>query len=147
MRLVLAAAILPLTAASLIGGATFAADSSKAVLDHHVAQMKAGSRVTLPREHAERGAMVVGGEVAAGGARHGDGAMIVFDPGETAEIEAATDARVMLLGGAPLDGPRHVWWNFVSSAPERLEKAKSDWKDGRFARIPGDDAEFIPLPS
>ena len=51
----------------------------------------------------------------------------------------------MLLGGAPLDGPRHIWWNFVSSSKERIEQAKADWKEGRFARVPG-DKEFIPLP-
>ena len=51
----------------------------------------------------------------------------------------------MLLGGAPMDGPRHIWWNFVSSSKERIEKAKADWKEGRFAKVPG-DSEFIPLP-
>ena len=51
----------------------------------------------------------------------------------------------MLLGGAAMDGPRHIWWNFVSSSKERIEKAKADWKDGRFAKVPG-DPEFIPLP-
>jgi redox-sensitive bicupin YhaK (pirin superfamily) len=51
----------------------------------------------------------------------------------------------MLLGGAPMDGPRHIWWNFVSSSKERIEKAKADWKEGRFAKVPG-DPEFIPLP-
>ncbi|HEY2836902.1 MAG TPA: pirin-like C-terminal cupin domain-containing protein, partial [Rhizomicrobium sp.] len=55
-------------------------------------------------------------------------------------------ARVMLLGGAPLDGPRHIWWNFVSSSRERIEQAKTDWRTGRFGTVPGDDKEFIPLP-
>ena len=109
------------------------------------ARMRGGSRIALPDEYAERGAMVVGGVVEAGGARHEDGAMIAFDKGEKAEISAVGDARVMLLGGAPLDGERHVWWNFVSSSRERMEKAKADWKEGRFARIPG-ETEFIPLP-
>jgi redox-sensitive bicupin YhaK (pirin superfamily) len=54
-------------------------------------------------------------------------------------------AKVMLLGGAPMDGPRHIWWNFVSSSKERIEKAKADWKENRFAKVPG-DPEFIPLP-
>jgi redox-sensitive bicupin YhaK (pirin superfamily) len=52
----------------------------------------------------------------------------------------------MLLGGAPLDGPRHIWWNFVSSSKDRIERAKQEWKDGTFGLIPGDDKEFIPLP-
>jgi redox-sensitive bicupin YhaK (pirin superfamily) len=110
------------------------------------AQMKDGSTLALPDEYEERGAMVVGGIVEAGGARHEDGAMILFDKGERAEIKADGDARVMLLGGAPLDGPRHVWWNFVSSSRERLEQAKADWKAMRLGTIPGDDSEFIPLP-
>ena len=110
------------------------------------AQMKDGSTLALPDEYEERGAMVVGGIVEAGGARHDDGAMILFDKGELAEIKAIGDTRVMLLGGAPLDGPRHVWWNFVASSRERLDRAKTDWKAMRFGTIPGDDKEFIPLP-
>jgi redox-sensitive bicupin YhaK (pirin superfamily) len=110
------------------------------------AQLKAGSTVALPDEYEERGAMVVGGTVEAGGSTHGDGAMILFDKGERAEIKAVDNARVMLLGGAPLDGPRHVWWNFVSSSRERLERAKADWKAKRLGTIPGDAVEFIPLP-
>ena len=110
------------------------------------AQMKSGSTLALPDEYEERGAMVVGGNVEAGGARHEDGAMILFDKGELAAITAVGDARVMLLGGAPLDGPRHVWWNFVSSSRERLERGKADWRAMRFGVIPGDDKEFIPLP-
>jgi redox-sensitive bicupin YhaK (pirin superfamily) len=110
------------------------------------ARLRAGSRIALPEDYAERGAMVVGGAVEAGGARHEDGAMIVFEAGEPAEIRADGEARVMLLGGAPLDGHRHVWWNFVSSSMDRIEKAKIDWKAGNFARIPG-ETEFIPLPT
>jgi len=110
------------------------------------AQMKDASTLALPEEYEERGAMVVRGTVESGGARHETGAMILFDKGERAEIKASGDARVMLLGGAPLDGPRHVWWNFVSSSHERLERAKADCKAMRLGTIPGDDREFIPLP-
>ncbi|HEY8949202.1 MAG TPA: pirin family protein [Rhizomicrobium sp.] len=110
------------------------------------AVMKDGSTLTLPTEYAERGVMVVAGRVESDGQSLGDGGMIVFDKGEHAEISAMGDSRVMLLGGAPLDGERHVWWNFVASSRERIEKAKDDWKSGRFAKIPGDDKEFIPLP-
>jgi len=110
------------------------------------AQIKAGGTLTMPQEYQERGAMVVGGTLESGGAVHGDGAMILFEAGETGVLNAATDARVMLLGGAPLDGERHVSWNFVASSRERIERAKTDWKAGNFGRIPGDDKEFIPLP-
>jgi redox-sensitive bicupin YhaK (pirin superfamily) len=110
------------------------------------AQLKAGATITLPDDYAERGAMVVGGTVTSGGAEHGDGAMMVFEPDERAAITAKTDARVMLLGGAPLDGERHVWWNFVSSSRARIEQAKAEWKSFAYGKIPGDDVEFIPLP-
>ena len=72
--------------------------------------------------------------------------MIVFAPGAQVVLHAITDARIALLGGAPLDGERHIWWNFVSSSTDRIEQAKEDWKQGRLAKVPGDEAEFIPLP-
>ena len=60
---------------------------------------------------------------------------------------AQSNARVMLLGGEPMDGPRHIWWNFVSSSKDKIEAAKDDWKRGRFAIVPGDETDFIQLPS
>jgi redox-sensitive bicupin YhaK (pirin superfamily) len=59
---------------------------------------------------------------------------------------ASEPTRLALVGGAPLDGKRHIWWNFVSSSPERLQQAKRDWKAGRFPRVAGDESEFTPLP-
>ena len=58
----------------------------------------------------------------------------------------ADGARLLLLGGAVMDGPRFIFWNFVSSSRERIEQAKADWKAGHFAKVTGDDKEFIPLP-
>jgi hypothetical protein len=76
----------------------------------------------------------------------GVGDLAVLASGTPVEVLAGTaGAKLMLLGGAPLDGPRHIWWNFVSSSKERIEQAKADWKEGRFAKVPG-DKEFIPLP-
>jgi redox-sensitive bicupin YhaK (pirin superfamily) len=72
--------------------------------------------------------------------------MLVFRDGAAASLEAHDASRIALIGGAPLDGERHVWWNFVSSRPERIEQAKEDWRSGRFPKVPGDDQEFIPLP-
>jgi redox-sensitive bicupin YhaK (pirin superfamily) len=70
----------------------------------------------------------------------------VLATGVAADLVAgANGAKVMLLGGATMDGPRHIWWNFASSTKERIEQAKADWRDGRFAMVPG-DPEFIPLP-
>jgi redox-sensitive bicupin YhaK (pirin superfamily) len=70
---------------------------------------------------------------------------VVLDRGATHALRAKTPLKAMLFGGEPLDGPRHLWWNFVSSSKERIEQAKQDWLDGRFGKVPGDD-EFIPLP-
>lgn len=72
--------------------------------------------------------------------------MLVLASGASVELEACRDARVMLLGGASLDGERQLWWNFVSSRRERIEQAKRDWKGGRFPKVPGDETEFIELP-
>ena len=73
------------------------------------------------------------------------GQLLVFRPGDRITIAAATEAHIILLGGAAMDGPRYIWWNFVSSRKERIEQAKADWKAGRFAMVAG-DSEFIPLP-
>ena len=73
--------------------------------------------------------------------------MLVFRAGDRMALRAGPrGARVLLLGGAAMDGPRHLFWNFVSSSRERIEQAKADWKAGRFSKVPGDEAEFIPLP-
>jgi redox-sensitive bicupin YhaK (pirin superfamily) len=110
------------------------------------ARMDDGATLEMTGEHEERAIFVVGGSVLINGEAHSDGTMIVLDPNEKATIVARGAARAMLLGGAPLDGPRHLWWNFVSSSKDRIERAKSDWNAGRFGKIPGDDVEFIPLP-
>jgi redox-sensitive bicupin YhaK (pirin superfamily) len=72
--------------------------------------------------------------------------MLVFAPGVEAVLHSQSASRVVLLGGAPIDGVRHIWWNFVSSSRERIEKAKQDWKQRRFANVPGDEDQFVPLP-
>jgi redox-sensitive bicupin YhaK (pirin superfamily) len=82
----------------------------------------------------------------AGGQRQGPGRLLVFKPGDKIGITAATNAHFVIAGGAPMDGPRHIWWNFVSSRKERIEQAKAEWKAGRFGKVPGDEIEFIPLP-
>ena len=72
--------------------------------------------------------------------------MLIFRPGDRITIKAVKPARMMFLGGTAMEGPRHIWWNFVSSRKERIEAAKEDWKTGRFGPVP-DETEFIPLPS
>jgi redox-sensitive bicupin YhaK (pirin superfamily) len=110
------------------------------------ATLDAGTTLTVPDEHPERAAYVAEGAVLCDGQEHAMGTMLTFRAGVVVKLTARTAARVMLLGGAPLDGPRHIYWNFVSSSKERIERAKNDWKEERFPKIPGDDQEFIPLP-
>tara|TARA_R110002072_G_scaffold66874_2_gene164401 strand:+ start:1946 stop:2821 length:876 start_codon:yes stop_codon:yes gene_type:complete len=109
---------------------------------------EAPSRATidLPDDHEERAIYVVSGEITVDGEAVEGGRMVVFAAGSTPDIATTTDTRFMQLGGAPLDGKRTVWWNFVSSDKERLEAAKARWKAGGFGTVPGDAEEFIPLP-
>ena len=105
----------------------------------------AGAMLELPLEHAERAAYVVEGSIDLEGRSFAEGTLLVFTKGEAVKLRAKTASRIALLGGAPLESPRHIWWNFVASTPERIERAKRQWADGRFAKVPGDN-EFIPLP-
>ncbi len=105
-----------------------------------------GATLAVPDEYEQRGIFVVGGDAEVNGELHGDGTMILLAPKEEVTIRGAGNTRVMLLGGAPLDGERHLWWNFVASDKARIERAKDDWRSGRIGTIPGDDKEFIPLP-
>ena len=106
-----------------------------------------GARLPLPEQHEERGAYVVEGSVEVGGVTFEAGRMLVFRAGDALALTAGPGgARVLMLGGAVMDGPRYLYWNFVASSRERLEQAKADWKGGKFPTVPGDDKEFIPLP-
>ncbi|HEX7811470.1 MAG TPA: pirin family protein [Burkholderiales bacterium] len=108
------------------------------------ASMRIRSSLTLMPEHEERAAYIVQGALEVEDEVYNAGTLLVFAPGESAELTAFGNSRVALLGGAPV-GERHIWWNFVSSSLERIESAKRDWKEGRFAQVPG-ETEFIPLP-
>ena len=108
-------------------------------------RLEAGGTLTLPPEHEERAVYLAEGQASVGGSPLGAGQMAVLAPGATVRLAAIQDVRAMLLGGAALDGPRHLWWNLVSSSPERIERAKADWAAGRFPKVPG-ETEFIPLP-
>jgi len=110
------------------------------------AHLTAGTVLPLDADYEERAVYVITGEVEIGGDRYGPERLLVLKPGDRITVNAATDAHVIVVGGAAMDGPRHIWWNFVSSRKERIEAAKADWKAGRFDIVPGDTAEFIPLP-
>ena len=109
------------------------------------ATLEAGATLTIEAEHEDRALYPVAGTVTIAGTRFGTGQLIALQAGVLLELQAESEARVIVIGGAPLDGPRHLWWNFVSSRLERIEQAKADWAAGRFAKVAGDDA-FIPLP-
>lgn len=106
----------------------------------------------MPDDHEDRGAYVLQGSVQVAGQSFGAGQMLVFRPGDRISVHAeGQGARLMLLGGATMEGPRYIWWNFVASSKERIEAAKEawragDWMHGRFRLPPDDNAEFIPAP-
>jgi len=108
--------------------------------------LEAGARLPLPAEHEERGIYISEGSLTIAGDRHEAGRLLVFKAGDEITLSTETGARFMMLGGEPMDGPRYIWWNFVSSSKEKLEAAKDDWKRARFSIVPGDEKEFIPLP-
>jgi redox-sensitive bicupin YhaK (pirin superfamily) len=111
------------------------------------AALSPGAALPLPEEHEERGAYIVQGAVEVTGTRFEAGRMLLFRAGDRLALRAGPEgARLLLLGGAAMDGPRFIFWNFVSSSRERIEQAKADWKAGRFEKVPGDEREFIPLP-
>ncbi len=107
--------------------------------------LAAGARLPLDPVVEERALYLVAGRLRIGPDEHEAGRLLVLAPGDRLTVEALEPARLMYLGGAPLDGPRYLWWNFVSSRKDRIEAAKADWQAGRFAVVPG-DGEYIPLP-
>jgi len=110
------------------------------------AELAAGTELIVDDEHAERAAYVVDGELGCDGQTFGAATLIVLRPQARAVLSAHTAANIVLIGGAPLDGPRHIWWNFVSTSQDRIEQAKADWRNERFAKVVGDEIERVPLP-
>ena len=114
--------------------------------------LAARARFPLPVDHEDRGIYITEGSVSIAGQEFQAGQMMVFRPGDAITVAAGDrGARLMALGGATLNGPRHIWWNFVASSRERIEAAKQEWREarwgqGRFDLPPGDRDEHIPLP-
>ncbi len=126
-------------------GATSPVDFPHATLFAE-AVLAPGAVLPLDPDYDERAVYVASGEIDVAGDRFEAGRLLVFRPGDRISILATAQSRLMLLGGEPMDGPRHIWWNFVSSSKERIAQAKEDWRAKRFALVPGDEREFIPLP-
>ena len=108
--------------------------------------MKAGAAIPIEAEADERAVVVALGDASLDGERLDRYSLYILKPGEAMTLRAASDARVMLLGGEAFTTPRHLWWNFVSSSRDRINEAKHDWKDRKFPLVPGDSEEYIPLP-
>ncbi len=104
-----------------------------------------GAEFVLDDVHPERAIYIVSGAVRCAGERHWAHRLLTLKAGQPVVLHAETASRVLVIAGSPLDGPRHHYWNFVSSRPERIELAKRDWATGRFSPVPG-ESEFIPLP-
>lgn len=113
---------------------------------HAEAVLAPGSVLPLDDDYDERAIFVMSGEIDIAGDTFGAGRLLVFKAGDCISVLALSNARLMLLGGEPMDGPGHIWWNFVSSSQDRIRAAKEDWKQKRFALVPGDEKDFIPLP-
>ena len=109
--------------------------------------LEPGAALPVDTAHEERAVYVVSGAVNIGSDRFPSGQLLVLRPGAITIRNVENEStRIVLVGGETMDGPRHIWWNFVSSRPERIEQAKADWKARRFDTVPGDAEEFIPLP-
>ncbi len=109
-------------------------------------ELGSGGSIPLDAEADERAVMLVGGEAELDGAALDAFTLYVLQPDHEGRLSSGNGARLMLMGGGAFSTPRHVFWNFVSSSRDRINQAKDDWKAMRFATIPGDDEEFIPLP-
>ena len=133
---------------TLIAGAAFGLSSpvhTESSTFYAELRLQAGHSLAFPIDIEERAIYICEGSIELAGTTYTAGNLLVLKPAQEARITAVIDCLCMLLGGAPLDAPRLLYWNFVSSRPDRIEQAKNDWKQGRFEKIPGDD-EFIPLP-
>lgn len=108
-------------------------------------QMSENGVVYFPKDYQERAVYSAQGAIEVDGVLYPESELLILAPNRDVRIVAPHGARVLVFGGEPLDGPRHLWWNFVSSSKDRIEQAKADWVDGRFAQVPGEN-EFIPLP-
>lgn len=130
--------------AGALGGLRSAVETSSPLF-YAEAVLAAGAALPLAPEYDERAVFVVEGAIEVAGTPVRQGDLAVLRRGGEALVRAEGPARLLLLGGEPMDGPRHVSWNFVSSSRERLLQAASDWRAQRFPRIPG-ETRYLPLP-
>lgn len=108
--------------------------------------LDAGIKINFPGNAEEQAIYTVSGRIKIGEIIYDASQMLILKSGAEITVQAIDNAHFIILGGATMDGPRYIWWNFVSSSKDRIEQAKADWKAGNFGKIPGDAHEFIPLP-
>lgn len=135
--------------ARIIAGSAFGKTSALATASQTLYAdllVTAGRSMPIDATCEERALYTISGTIKIAGDSFEAGQLLILRPGDAITLSATTNARVMLFGGAPMEGPRYIWWNFVSSRPERIEQAKEEWRRGRFDTVPGDEADFIPLP-
>jgi redox-sensitive bicupin YhaK (pirin superfamily) len=134
--------------ARVIAGSAFGQTSPVGMLSDWLyaeVVLEADARAPLDPDQEDRAIYVVEGEVEIAGERFEGPRLLIFRPGDRITVRALRRSRLMFFGGAAMEGPRYIWWNFVSSRLERIEEAKEEWKSGRFKPVPG-ETEFIPLP-
>jgi redox-sensitive bicupin YhaK (pirin superfamily) len=132
----------------VVAGTAYGATAPTGVLSatlYVAARLAAGASLAVDLGHEQRAVYVVAGTVLCGERPVAPGSMMVLPPGAERSLRASTAAQVLLIGGAPLAGERHLYWNFVSSSEERIERAKADWRDGRFPKVPGDEVHSSTL--
>jgi redox-sensitive bicupin YhaK (pirin superfamily) len=133
----------------LIAGSLYGARAPVATLSdmfYADVTLAADARLPVATDHEQRALYIIRGRVDIDGSSFDAGQLVVLRPQQAITVSAPAPSQLLLLGGAPMDGPRHVWWNFVSSSTERIEQAKADRREGRLGSVPG-DPEFIPLPT
>lgn len=138
----------PLTCRLLAGTALGRSSPVETPIDLFYLAVEAASEATLviPAEHEERAVYVLLGSVRLDGVTLSPGQLANLPPGTPVEAEFSQGTIAVVFGGAPLDGPRYLDWNFVASNKELIAAAKERWRNGGFPRVPGDEEEFIPLP-
>lgn len=137
------------TTARLIAGEAFGAKSPLVTASETLyadIELAPGARIAIEPSVTERALYTISGEVDVAGQVFPAARLLVLRPGDQIVVRATSPARIMLFGGEPMEGPRWIWWNFVSSRKERIEQAQEEWRRGRFDTVPGDETEFIPLP-
>ncbi len=132
----------------LIAGSLYGATSPVEVsspLFYADITMPAGTTLPIPATYEERAVYLISGSIDLAGSTFDTAQLLVLKPGTALQVKATAPSHLLLLGGEPLEEPRYIWWNFVSSSQERIEQAKADWEERRFAHVIGEH-EFIPLP-